>query len=53
MINTIDPEFFRVNIEHSRQTRKQAHAVKQNKVGYFKPDLYQLLLHSNQVPRGK
>jgi hypothetical protein len=53
MVNTIDPDFFTVNIANARHVRKNLHAAQHGKIGQFKPDLYELLKNSNQIARGK
>ena len=53
MINTLDSQFFEVNIPEAFSARKLAHGEKQNKMVEVLPFFYNVITTSNMIANGK
>ena len=53
MINTLDSQFFEVNIPEAFSARKLAHWEKQNKMVEVLPFFYNVITTSNMIANGK
>ena len=53
MINTLDNQFFEVNIPEAFSARKLAHGEKQNKMVEILPFFHRVITTSNMIANGK